>query len=260
MQPQQVLTFSKRLHALCSTQASVGLRLFELILTSVDTPEQCEQVAACGRQFFMVAVKLLCRTSETDEELHPRVSTAASLIMAMLQNRDILRVRERDIALLLAQTSALLGHDTASDELYSCCFDLSSLLLQRFPRQLYSCAPSIISVLHSFLRHAITSSDKDDGLSDRSQKFVRLCELLAPHSDVYRKHVLGILLEFVGAIRGDIDPQCKKSLLPGIFCLLDMLTHYETKQLNAMMDTTGKALFRTVHQSYQKQHQYKGQY
>jgi hypothetical protein len=67
------------------------------------------------------------------------------------------------------------------------------------------------------------------------------------------------LIEFVNALQGDMDLVRKNSLTPAVYCLLDMLQQYETKQLNSMMDTTGKALFSTVHQNYQKLHVYKGQ-
>lgn len=49
------------------------------------------------------------------------------------------------------------------------------------------------------------------------------------------------------------------ALLPGIFSLLDSLSIHEMKQLNVSMDTSSKATFQSIYQTYQKLHAYKGQ-
>jgi hypothetical protein len=82
---------------------------------------------------------------------------------------------------------------------------------------------------------------------------------LINHRDIFKKHLLGLLLEFIHALQHNMSLVRKKNLLPAVYCLLDSLTSYETKQLNSMMETTAKTLFRTVYQSYQKLYAYKGQ-
>jgi hypothetical protein len=177
--------------------------------------------------------------------------------------------KERDLALALAHISAVVGPG-ASDEagegvaplpndVYDATTRLFSALFQRFSKQLYICVPSVVSVLHSFLRQVLYGPLSDEVIVDRSQKFTRLCELLINHRDIYKKHLLGLLLEFIHALQHNMSPVRKKNLLPAVYCLLDSLSSYETKQLNSMMETTAKTLFRTVYQSYQKLYAYKGQ-
>jgi hypothetical protein len=99
----------------------------------------------------------------------------------------------------------------------------------------------------------------DLGIIDRGHKFGRLCELLLPHGEVYKKHVLCLVVKFVEALKRDMDPIRRNSLSSAIYSLLDILQQHETKQLNSMLDDMGRALLRTVHESYKKQHVYKGQ-
>ena len=124
---------------------------------------------------------------------------------------------------------------------------------------MYVCVPSIVCTLNALLQHNLFGDLDELDIMDRGQKFSRLCELLIPHKEVYKKHVLGILVEFVCALSSNLDLARKNSLTPAVYFILDMLQQYETNQLNTMLDMTGKTLFRSVYQSYQKLHVYKGQ-
>jgi hypothetical protein len=244
------------------------LRLFRLIVRNLNSEDQVELISSAARYFFIQSLQFLTSAGIDITSWKTGVSASTSLIIDMAGNKNVISLRDRDIALVLAHTNSVLRTGGAVDssdflpvpaEVYGSCFSLLSLFLQRFSKQLYVCVPSIISTLNSMLRHALHGSLGELDIMDRGQKFTRLCELLVPHRDVYKKHVLGILIEFINALRGDMDLVRKNSLTPAVYCLLDMLQQYETKQLNSMMDTTGKALFRTVHQNYQKLHVYKGQ-
>jgi hypothetical protein len=244
------------------------LKLFRLIVRNLNSEDQVELISSAARYFFTQSLQFLTSAGTNITSWKAGVSASTSLIIDMAGNKNVISLRDRDIALVLAHTNSVLETGGAVDtsdflpvpaEVYGSCFSLLSLFLQRFSKQLYVCAPSIISTLSSMFRHVLYGSLGEMDIMDRGQKFTRLCELLVPHRDVYKKHVLGLLIEFVNALRGEMDLVRKNSLAPAVYCLLDMLQQYETKQLNSMMDTTGKALFRTVHQNYQKLHVYKGQ-
>jgi hypothetical protein len=186
----------------------------------------------------------------------------------MASSREIISIRERDIALILSHINSALATEKTSPEsdflpvageIYNACFSIVSFLLQRFSKQLHFCVPSMISTMSAMLRHSLYGQLTELEMIDRGQKFSRLCELLIPHGEVYKKHILCLLVEFVQALRGDMDLVRKNSLSPAIYCLLDILQQYETMQLNSMLDGMGRALLRSVHESYQKLHIYKGQ-
>ncbi len=86
-----------------------------------------------------------------------------------------------------------------------------------------------------------------------------MCELLIPHKDILKKHVVGLILHYIRALNKGLNPRMKSKLMPSIFALLDMLSDFETRQINAMIDAPSKALFAPVFHSYQKYYQYHGQ-
>ncbi len=50
----------------------------------------------------------------------------------------------------------------------------------------------------------------------------------------------------------------KQELLPGIFSLLDMCTKFELQHVHTLLDPTGKALFKSLHQSHSQGHKFDG--
>jgi hypothetical protein len=247
-----------------------ALRIFQLLLENEQADQARKEVSRVSRAFFVISLELLHPLDRADVSSWTReVDLGTSLLIALAQQKDIIAIRQRDLALMLAQVESALGEggsflnpnvSPVDGRVYSSCCKLVSSLLQRFPKQLYACVPSVVSTLHTLLRHALYGELTVPDITQRAQIWTRLCELLIPQRDVYKKHVIGLILEFVGALQTNVHPSRSKGIVPAIYCLLDMLSQYETEQLNTMMDATGKALFRSVYQSHQKTHMYKGQY
>lgn len=237
---------------------TLGLRLFQLLVRALQAEEQLDVLFSFVEGILRTALAVL-DISHDAKDPAKNVVIASSLIVELIQHKRLMTVKERHVALILAQTSKVLQHASKAEDIYSSCFILVAALVQRFPHQTCTCVPSLITVLHSFQRQVLYGEIDDMRVRDRSQKFTRLCELLIPHKDVYKKHVICLLLEFVHCLEHDLSLVRKECLLPSVFYLLDMLSKYEMQQLNTLMDTTAKALFRSVHQSYNKLHAYKCQ-
>jgi hypothetical protein len=241
------------------SQQLTRLRLFRLILVAnAEREDMADTISQVAPSFYFDALQL---GGEYFRE-------TISVITEVASNKQFITLENCDIALLLGHISTVLTSDPdgraitfepISADTYKDVFTLLSFLLQRFSKQLYVCVPSIVCTLSALLKHNLHGDLNELDIMDRGQKFSRLCELLVPHKEVYKKHVLGILVEFVHALSNDLDLPRKNSLTPAVYCILDMLQQYETKQLNTMLDTTGRALFRSVYHSYQKIHVYKGQ-
>ena len=86
-----------------------------------------------------------------------------------------------------------------------------------------------------------------------------MCELLIAHKDIFKKHVVGLLLRYIQALNKGMNPVMKSKLMPSIFALLDMCSEFETRHINAMIDVPSKTLFAPIFKSYQKTYQYHGQ-
>ena len=91
------------------------------------------------------------------------------------------------------------------------------------------------------------------------QEFRKVCELLPEHKDIFKKHMMHLVLYYIDGIQKSMDPWIKTELEPSIFSLLDSLSEFETKQMNTLMNATTKALFQSVFKNYKK-HEYKGQF
>jgi len=253
------------------------IRLIRLLLRYADGADQNEVLASFGWDMFTLSLKPLHRKSPEEKDWAMNALVASSLAEDLIRRRDILTFRERDVALLLSYISTTLGpaggkhveaavNDAPTEDegtvVFSAMTELFSTIFQRYTKQLYACVPSAISVLHSFLRHAMypTENQSPESVNERGQRFARICEHLVAHKDIYKKHVVGIVLEFVHALAQSLDLQIRNSLIPAIYSLLDTMSRYETQQLDAHMDNKAKALFRgIIHQGYQTVHTYKGQ-
>eukprot|EP00536_Pseudo-nitzschia_multiseries_P012516 jgi/Psemu1/68346/estExt_Genemark1.C_4820020 len=254
------------------------LQLLRAVILSVTTTGQqshVDVVAKYSSRILNNCLQVMTTVARKMDNQPDSITEASSLIIEMGSNKDIMGLRERHIALILARiTSAITmeeedgknGAKTTNNDIadvqikaYEAAFSLASFFLQRFSKQVHSCVPSLIISLAAMLQFALRKSLPEQHMSLCGQRFSRLCELLLPHGDVYKKHVMCLILRFVTALQGDMNPVCRKSLLPGIYCLLDIIQQHESMQLNSMLDEECRAILRSIHEGYKKIHVYKGQ-
>lgn len=247
-------------------ETATRLRLFRALLLNLAPTDKLPVLSDMARRFYFLSLQSL--TSQRGCRKEKGAKSAVLLLIEMASNRDIISISERDVALILAYINSAMnnvgsekdaGHSQVESTIYESSFLMISFLLQRFPKQLYSCVSLTVSVIASMFRHTLYDCLDESEVVNRCQKFTRVCELLLPHRDVYKKHVICLLVEFVKALKGDLDLKRKTCLAPAIYCLLDILQQHETTQLNCMLDEMGRALLRSVHKNYQKLHVYKGQ-
>jgi hypothetical protein len=143
----------------------------------VDTPGECEVAPACARQFFMLATSLLCKANDTEQELHHRVATATSTIMVMLEKRNVLHVRERDIALLWPKVAHYWGmmlcrtkSTLAALSYLPCCSSASQgnsthARLPSYPCYTLSCATQLPALISTKACHRIVHRSSSDRVS-----------------------------------------------------------------------------------------------
>jgi hypothetical protein len=201
------------------------------------------------------------------------ITETVALIIEIGSRKDVLALRERDIALLLTGiASAFKTFQSQSTKLevtsssragsiavFNACFSLMAFILQRFSKQAHSCVPSVIVVLNVMMEQVIKYPMDEETIRICGQKFSRLIELLLPHMDVYKKHIVCLVVKFVDGLTAEMDVFRKNALMPAIFCLFDMIQQHETLQLNSMLDEVGRVVLRPVHENYKKVHVYKGQ-
>jgi Urb2/Npa2 family len=244
------------------------LNVTHALILSLTDPTQVDVFRNYSRQVFNVCLKAMAQSGFTLEVNDRTFHRASSLMTDMASRKEIFAFRERDIAVVLAHTSAVMRMITANDakstmgarvNVFEAIFSLLSSILQRFTKQAHSCVPSVVITLTVMLDFSLHCSLPETEAMACGQKFSRLCELLLPHGEVYKKHILCLIVRFVDALGGELESARKKSLLPAIYCLLDVIQQHEIMQLNSMLDEMGRALLRSVHEGYKKVHIYSGQ-
>ena len=258
---------------------SVSLRVFTLVmkLKENDSSVITQVVKDKSQEILSLALHPLYpfRQNESCDHVarnvalwQDHVQEANHLLCALIRRKDVLVLQEKDLAIILSYLNLVLSgkaleekkEDTSdvSTPVFVSCSRTLLLLLQRCAKQLYACVPLVISVLHSFWISSMTNMMDKTDIALCGNELCRLSEALVPHREVYKKHVIPLLLDFVRRL----DQQSllvKNALLPSVYCLLDLLTIHEQRQLNALMDTTSKSNFRSIYQTYQKLFAYKGQ-
>jgi hypothetical protein len=240
-------------------ESEAQLRLVLLLFRYLKDANQIQVLAKLGRDLFSSTVTQLSKPLGPSNSVGS-LDVALTVVNNLIRRRDIVEFREFDLAVILSHISSVLGTleqgatSAISPSTYSICATVLASMFQRYSILLYACVPSVISVYYVLLSHAMYGSEAPE----ISRGFVRVCELLIVHKTVYKKHVLGLVLEFVHGI-GDLSLERRERLIPSVYYLLDVMSTYEMQQLNATMDSKHKILFRTIYRGYQKVHSYKGQ-
>lgn len=236
----------------------------EMLCALLATTERQDHREASGR--FGSRILLESTDSLRSINDYSQVQAAASLVNELIKHKDLVKTKERDIARLLGQTSCLMqdvnssATNVADVEYFNASCAIVTSLIQRFPKQLYTCVASLTLVLQKIFQFVLHRKQSVNETVEQARAFSRVCGMLPAHKDILKKHILGLILDFVNALRNDLMPDRKNALTPSVYFLLEMLSEYEVNQLNALLDTTGKALFKSFYEGFQKRHVYRGRF
>lgn len=111
------------------------------------------------------------------------------------------------------------------------------------------------------LAQAMRAAPTDQAAAARRLQHVsRVYEDLAQHPQALRHYAVYAVVDFVRqaqASRGLYD-RARRTLFPGLFALLDACGEPETQQMFATLDTTGRIIFKRLHEEYKDRHKYRG--
>lgn len=252
----------------CTATIRTKIRLLKFLMRYLDEKDHIELLSAHGKRILLFSLKAMDGNAKNSSWAGD-VLASSELLEELAKRREIFAFKEGDLALILSyiisshsDLDATIGDSSRGMDVYRGTATLFITIFQRYTKQLYACAPAVILMLHSFLRHAMHAPESlsEQDIAQRGQWLARLCELLVGHKEIYKKYVIGLVLKFVvGLSASYCSLKRRESLIPAIFCLLDTMTKFEMQQLNAFMDTKAKIIYRSVHQNYEKSHAYKGQ-
>ncbi|GKZ01094.1 hypothetical protein MPSEU_001061000 [Mayamaea pseudoterrestris] len=245
-----------------SERTTNQIQLIGICLRSADETVGSSVLSQKANAIFSMSLSYLAqRPVPVDTAL-----VSCTVLEELLCSRRIVTFRDVDLTRLLFHISAAVGYSEPGNEmtvlptqLYIACVKLYVTVFKRYFKYLYACAPLVVLVVQAFLARVLYEQDlTDDVIVDRAQRYSRVCELFVDHKEIYKKHVIGLILEYVQAIKEGLSLVRKASLLPAIHLLLDTLSTHELKQLNVLMDPSATIIFKGIYQKYQKFHTYKG--
>lgn len=268
------------------------VNIFHLVLNSVKKHPTTELSNLFRESLFLSLNLLTIHPKQRDTgnlysvSILPTLNVISASIVTSSGKKDIISLTNRELSVIFSQISAmfLANNDNiiCSKIFCQCCRILCSFLNHNLSRsqRIYSTIPCFIFLVKSMLLHllrirnsssgkiASTSMTTSTGFilssSLKLRDFSSLCECMIPYKDILKKHIIGLLICYSDFL-SRMDPIVKKEIMPAIFSLLDICSggsskSYEIQELNSRMkNPMSKSLFKSVYQSYNKFHKFKGQ-
>jgi hypothetical protein len=236
-----------------------------LMINVVKGRSQRDCVSKIAWSMLRLSLELLFPFSETKHECYEEwaiyVRTLQGLIHVLIGKTDLIALKGYEVSSILQAVGNFDKSHTEcfpDSDIYVSACAITSHLLTSYPKQLYSCVPVLTCTLRRLLCHVMKSRHQSNYLM--IQEFSKICALLPDHKDVFKKHIMYVVLFFINNMTLlHVEPTTKASLEPSIFLLLDTISEYEVQQLNTLMRPDAKASFQSLHKNYQK-HLYKGQF
>lgn len=230
-----------------------------------NSQEQHQHMIGECKHFLLISMGLLRDRSCERNRLVSNVKLFSKTMTILISKKELLLLSGREIAMICCEMSPLFSDDGVNQNdingdvaIFNSCSSVAASLIAHYPKQLYGCPSPLFSLLLALLTHLLHANPKK-GISQKALEFVKICELLIPHKDIFKKHVVGLILCYIQTLNKGMNPTTKSKLMPSIYALLDMCSSFETRQINAMIDVPSKTVFAPVFQSYQKFYQYHGQ-
>ena len=235
---------------------STSLRYLHRCLTQANEEDQIEVLHRLGREVLSAGLKGIGMVYIQRSDFRT-LKAALRLIKELLLRRGVFTFRESDLAGLLSRLSDILNGTNGSNEGDATIVQGYAQLvyltaIQRYTKVIYACAPLVIYTLRQFLISILDAPSHVQ--DDKGRSFIQICSLLSSSKDVYKKYVVGVVLEFARRL----DGRSYGFVLPAIYALLDMMSSHENEQLNALMDDKTRSLFKPIYDAYQKHHVFKG--
>ena len=255
---------------------SGAVHCFHIMVQVAKGQSQRHVLATHAHHFTSIAINLHCLPRvEKLLEWRNKVQVAESFLATLVGKKDLLLMNGTDISCILASINTILSIPTNQTQeqklvvapntlnnIYIHCCGTILALMKHYPKLIYGCVPSFISSLRTLFKFILCQSFKSTlDSTEIIAEFDKICQLLPEHKDIFKKHIIGLVMDYVDALQGGggMGNELKREITPCVYNMLDTLTTFEIQQLNTVMDPTSKVLFQSVFKSYQKR-LYKGQF
>ena len=257
---------------------SAVVQCFHIMVLVAKGQSQRNVLAAYAHHFMSIALNVHCTPRRRNMlEWGNKVQVAESFLSSLVGKKDLLLLNGTDISSILASINIILSIPVLPtqeqelvlptqnlSEIYTRCCGTILALMKQYTKLIYGCTPCFISSLRTLFKFLLSRQLPPSDSLEMIAEFDKICQLLPEHKDIFKKHIIGLVIDYVDALKGGtvgggMENELKREITPCVYGMLDTLTTYEIQQLNTIMDPMSKVLFQSVFKSYQRR-QYKGQF
>jgi hypothetical protein len=192
--------------------------------------ESREIVKGLGESCLCTALDLLDATDGAD---------VLDFIDVIIAKKDLVLFTTRDISTVLSTANLKLSADPA---LFAPLARVVGGAMKHYPKALYSCLPVLVGTLRTMLGVAMGEGGGEQLY--RCVLMARTLEVLGNHKDVFKKHVVPVLLDYFRA--GEGGEAVKAALQPGVHALLSLLSPVERNEMNRILEGGERNAFRAA--------------
>jgi len=222
-----------------------GLRCYRIILNCVKGAENREIVADRAKFFFDAAMNSI----EEAESLQ--------FLSAIIGKKDVLHLDAASIC-------ELIGRLNSVDE--PICVAILNGLLKHYTKNVYGCVSLWLAVVRTRFLGLLSwgegggGEEVEDMSSERgkienmSGEINALFQSLNGHTEIFKKHIIGLVIDYVDARgKGDMSELVKSQI--NVNFLLELVSKYEEAQIYCLLSVGGadskKFLFRELWKTFQ---------
>ncbi|KAI5305158.1 hypothetical protein KEM56_005144 [Ascosphaera pollenicola] len=229
----------------CLTQWNIDYLLASLsIALSASGMSKLRDVSSPGALYLRICRVLTMLFGQYRQKLSGRMHIVVSLMQRLLRCLFLYETRAGapgvSQAKLVKMTSALPSWVTAQEECEisrqpECAIQYTRLLT-------LLCDPTVSAVQrHTSSRALSGHGSSGQQLTDNTKKVKSLAG----------QHLQYVILEYaICSLRGRLLPAVKAALVPGLYAILNVMTQEVMRGMNASMDGSSRAMFRSLYEDY----------
>ncbi|KZZ88441.1 Nucleolar 27S pre-rRNA processing, Urb2/Npa2 [Ascosphaera apis ARSEF 7405] len=228
----------------CLTQWNIDNLLASLsIILSTSGMQKLRDVSSPGALYLRICRILTMLFGQYRQKLSGRMHIVVTLMQRLLRCLFIYEVRPGapgiSQAKLVKMTSALPSWITSQEE---CEIPRQAEYAIQYTRLLtLLCDPTVSAVQRHMSSRALSGHGSSGQLTDNTKKVKSLAG----------QHLQYVILEYaICSLRGRLLPAVKAALVPGLYAILNVMTQEVMRGMNASMDGSSRAMFRSLYEDY----------
>ncbi|XP_064638630.1 unhealthy ribosome biogenesis protein 2 homolog [Lineus longissimus] len=256
-----------------TSKVSTGIRIWQRVL-SVQVNEEKRTNLNYASQSVLICFQTLLlelkAVDETDDYIMQSVVEPLLTVQTAMLSHSQLRLSPNVVRMVLTSCELTPLHNRLHHEtfmhIFPAVYQILNVILTKHTQIGLSMIAAFVSAAKQLLEAVMMRSDQDGLYINKVEELVhcaglieRLFSLVATHKEEFSKVALYLVAGYVTTLQKvTLIPAIKKSLLPGIHCLLNLCDEHSMAVLHTVLNPGVKHIFTALYQDYTKHYKYTG--